>query len=155
MYLYNRTHFKDPDWQTGLDFEILMENKVDRKIPASFNWSNRVIFTIFGWISLNLIHLCPLLIFESNFLFSSYIFARLTVQAKENYFMAVRRHALYNHTDLLGIAGGILALFLSVSLLSITELIFYIVNYLMKRRMSSVSIERRVLKNDDLDIDNN
>lgn len=86
---------------------------------------------------------------------SSYIYTRLTVQAKENYFMAVRRHELYNRTDLLGISGGILSLFLSVSLFSITELIFYIVNYFINRRKSTVSIERRVLKNDDLDVDNN
>lgn len=86
---------------------------------------------------------------------SSAIFTRLTVQAKENYFTAVRRHELYTRTDLLGISGGILALFLSASLFSITELIFYIVNYFMNRRKSAVSIERRVLKNDDLDVDNN
>lgn len=87
--------------------------------------------------------------------YSSYIYTRLTVQAKENYFMAVRRHALYNRTDLLGISGGILSLFLSASLFSITELIFYIANYVMSRRKSTVSIERRVLKNEDLDVDNN
>lgn len=88
--------------------------------------------------------------------FYSYIFTRLTVQAKENYFMAVRRHALYyNKTDLLGISGGILALFLSTSLFSVSELIFYIANFLIKRKTSNVSIERQILKNDDLDVDNN
>lgn len=81
-------------------------------------------------------------------------YTRLTLQAKENYFMAVRRHELYSRTDLLGISGGILTLFLSASLFSITELIFYIVNYILNWK-KSVSIERRVLKNDDLDVEIN
>lgn len=68
--------------------------------------------------------------------------------------MAVRRHELHSRTDLLGITGGILSLFLSASLISISELIFYIINYGMNWKKSK-SIERRVLKNDDLDADNN
>lgn len=81
-------------------------------------------------------------------------FTRLTIQAKENYFTAIRRHELYNRTDMLALCGGILALFFGASLLSILELFYYLINYMMNWK-KSVSIERRILKNDDLDIDNN
>lgn len=84
----------------------------------------------------------------------SAIYTRLRIQAKENYFTAIRRHELYNHTDMLALCGGILALFFGASILSILELMYYLISYLMNWK-KSVSIERRILKNDDLDIDNN
>lgn len=55
---------------------------------------------------------------------------------------------------MLALCGGILALFFGASLLSILELFYYLINYMMNWK-KSVSIERRILKNDDLDIDNN
>lgn len=85
------------------------------------------------------------------YLIYSATYSRLTIQAKENYFIASRRHELYNHTDLLALCGGILALFFGASLCSIIELIHYIANYILNWKKST-SIERRILK-DDMDID--
>lgn len=92
-----------------------------------------------------------LVYFSLNF---SANYARLTIQAKENYFTAIRRHELNNRTDMLALCGGILALTFGASFLSIIELIYFLIGYMINRK-KSVSIERRILKNDDLDIDNN
>lgn len=80
-------------------------------------------------------------------------FTRLTIQAKENYFTATRRHELYSHTDLFALSGGILALFFGASLCSILELLYYFVIYVLNWKKSS-SIERHILK-DELDNDSN
>lgn len=85
---------------------------------------------------------------------SSASFARLTIQAKENYFTAIRRHELNNPTDLFALCGGILALCYGASFLSIIELIYFLISYLVNRNKSA-SIEQQILRNDDLDIDNN
>lgn len=49
----------------------------------------------------------------------------LTILFKESHVMALRRLEQYGVTDFIGNCGGILGLFLGVSLLSIFEIIYY------------------------------
>lgn len=79
-------------------------------------------------------------------------YTRLTIQAKENYFTATRRHELYSNADLLALCGGIASLFFGASLCSILELFHYLTSYILNWKKSS-SIERHILK-DEFDNDN-
>lgn len=49
----------------------------------------------------------------------------MTVSFREPKIMALQRSASYTFTDFLAICGGLLGLFLGVSLLSIVEFIYY------------------------------
>lgn len=51
--------------------------------------------------------------------------ARLSIFFKENQFITSKRSELYGPTDFLANCGGLLGLFMGVSLLSIVEMIYY------------------------------
>lgn len=51
--------------------------------------------------------------------------ARLSIFFKEHQFITSRRSELYGQTDFLANCGGLLGLFLGVSVLSIIEVIYY------------------------------
>lgn len=51
--------------------------------------------------------------------------ARLSIFFKENQFITSKRSELYGQTDFLANCGGLLGLFMGVSLLSIVEVIYY------------------------------
>lgn len=51
--------------------------------------------------------------------------ARLSIFFKEHEFITSKRSELYGRTDFLANCGGLLGLFMGVSLLSIVELIYY------------------------------
>lgn len=51
--------------------------------------------------------------------------ARLSIYFKENQFITSRRSELYGSTDFLAAIGGLLGLFMGVSVLSIVEIIYF------------------------------
>lgn len=51
--------------------------------------------------------------------------ARLSIFFKENQFITSKRSELYGQTDFLANCGGLLGLFMGVSLLSIVEIIYF------------------------------
>lgn len=51
--------------------------------------------------------------------------ARLSISFKEKQFITSRRSELYGQTDFLANCGGLLGLFMGVSLLSIVEIIYF------------------------------
>lgn len=51
--------------------------------------------------------------------------ARLSIFFKENQFITSKRSELYGPTDFLANCGGLLGLFMGVSLLSIVEIIYF------------------------------
>lgn len=51
--------------------------------------------------------------------------ARLSIYFKEHQFITSKRSELYGLTDFLGACGGLLGLFMGVSVLSIVECIYY------------------------------
>lgn len=52
--------------------------------------------------------------------------ARLAIFFKENQFITSKRSELYGRTDFVANCGGLLGLFMGVSLLSIVEIIYHI-----------------------------
>lgn len=52
--------------------------------------------------------------------------ARLSIMFQDSHFTATKRYELYNHTELLALFGGLLALFFGASLLSILEMLYYL-----------------------------
>jgi amiloride-sensitive sodium channel len=65
-----------------------------------------------------------LLIYCFKFQFSAQ-FARLTIFFKDAQFITSKRSELYGTTDFLANCGGLLGLFMGVSILSIVELFYY------------------------------
>lgn len=70
--------------------------------------------------------------------------ARLSIMFKDSHFTATKRYELYNHTELLALFGGLLALFFGASILSILEILYYLVlkqiynhTFLMKLKLRS------------------
>lgn len=66
-------------------------------------------------------------------------FARLSIFFKENQFITSKRSELYGPTDFMANCGGLLGLFMGVSLLSIVELVYFCTvrlcgNLMMRRR---------------------
>lgn len=54
-------------------------------------------------------------------------FARLYIYFKEAQFITSKRSELYGTTDFLANCGGLLGLFMGVSLLSLVEIFYYLV----------------------------
>jgi amiloride-sensitive sodium channel len=52
--------------------------------------------------------------------------ARLSIFFKENQFITSRRSELYGSTDFIANVGGLLGLFMGVSILSFIEIIYYL-----------------------------
>jgi amiloride-sensitive sodium channel len=52
--------------------------------------------------------------------------ARLTIFFKENQFITSKRSELYGGTDFMANVGGLLGLFMGVSILSLIEIIYYL-----------------------------
>jgi hypothetical protein len=52
--------------------------------------------------------------------------ARLTIFFKENQFITSRRSELYGGTDFMANVGGLLGLFMGVSILSLIEIFYYL-----------------------------
>lgn len=58
--------------------------------------------------------------------FHSVQIARLSIYFKETQFITSKRSELYGPTDFLANCGGLLGLFMGVSLLSIVEIMYYL-----------------------------
>lgn len=71
--------------------------------------------------------------------------SRLTITFKSNNFVALKRHELYNHVDLLAICGGILALFFGASLLSFVEFMHFFSSKLLCRSDRRFGVEEHIL----------
>lgn len=69
--------------------------------------------------------------------------ARLAIFFKESQFITSKRSELYGQTDFLANCGGLLGLFMGVSLLSIVELIYHLSLRLCCNLRSRVSHKNR------------
>lgn len=85
--------------------------------------------------------------------------ARLAVFFKENQFLTSRRSELYGTTDFLANVGGLLGLFMGVSMISFVELVYFctvrlISNLRMRRRnlveLKSLESAKQELDKEDL-----
>lgn len=68
--------------------------------------------------------------------------ARLTISFKDNHFVALKRHELYSHVDLLALCGGILAFFFGASMLSLFELVHFFSSKIFCRTKYSNNCEQ-------------
>lgn len=74
--------------------------------------------------------------------------ARLSIFFKETQFITSKRSELYGQTDFLANCGGLLGLFMGVSLLSIVEIIYYLTirlccNLSMRKKRKASMIRKR------------
>ncbi|CAH1995086.1 unnamed protein product [Acanthoscelides obtectus] len=56
----------------------------------------------------------------------SYLYARLSVFFREEFFLSLERNELYGPTDFLANFGGLLGLFTGFSLLSLAEIVYFL-----------------------------
>lgn len=90
-----------------------------------------------------------------SFLFFPYSvqFSRLTIFFKETQFITSKRSELYGLTDFLANCGGLLGLFMGISILSIVELVYFCTIRLMcnlgmrKRRSARISATNQIPPN--------
>lgn len=68
-------------------------------------------------------------------------FARFSIYFKEAQFITSKRSELYGPTDFLANCGGLLGLFMGVSLLSLVEIVYYLTVRLCCPKPKSVRVE--------------
>lgn len=71
--------------------------------------------------------------------------ARLTISFKDNHFVALKKHELYSHVDLMALCGGILAFFFGASMLSLFELLHFFTSKIFCRSKWPRSYEHDIL----------
>lgn len=79
---------------------------------------------------------------------SSVQLARLSIFFKETQFITSKRSELYGQTDFLANCGGLLGLFMGVSILSIVEIIYYLTirlccNLTMRKKRKASMIHKK------------
>lgn len=75
--------------------------------------------------------------------------ARLAIFFRENQFITSKRSELYGRTDFIANCGGLLGLFMGVSLLSIVEIIYHVTLRMccdLRKRISTETSNRITLK---------
>lgn len=82
---------------------------------------------------------------KSYFVGSSSELSSLAVYYKEAQFISIKRNQLFGLNDFIANCGGILGLFMGVSLLSIVEMLYFLtmkplINYCMRRSRNSSKI---------------